>query len=373
MNRLYEILTVLLLCLIGLGLSGSFVVPVLVLLVAVITMLLVELFTGRWIASVLIVLVCLSCTWVPLMFCMVPLMVYCAMQERRLYLAAPALFVFRSLSEGISPVAEAPTDSFPDMLTQSLSGPQYLIALAGALIAVILYLRMSRLEEANKKLRVLRDEVAGKNEQLQAQNERLAEAQDNEIHLATLRERNRIAREIHDNVGHMLTRSLLQVGALLVATPEDNALHEPLEGLRDTLDQAMTSVRESVHDLHDESIDLRAIIEESVKPAREQFTISVDYSLPDTLPPSLRLGMAGIIREAVSNAIRHSDGNELTITASEYPGFYELIVHDNGQSAAKTHTGIGLRTMEERASEMHGHIRIEAGGDGFTVTLTVPK
>ncbi|MBO4396347.1 MAG: sensor histidine kinase [Eubacterium sp.] len=401
MNRLYEILTVLLLCLVGLGLSDSFGVPVFVFLAAVVLLLLVELLNGRLVASVLIALVSLSCVWVPLMFCMLPLLVYCAMQVGRWYLAIPALAVFGTLGNNAAFTNGADSGGIMTAISQPLTGPQYLIASVGAVIAFILFLRMTNLEEANKKLRHLRDEVAEKNDRLSAQNNRLVEAQDNEIHIATLRERNRIAREIHDNVGHMLTRSLLQVGALLVATPQDSPLHEPLEGLRDTLDLAMTNVRESVHDLHDESIDLRAVIEDCVKPAREQFTISVNYSLPDTLPPNLKLGMAGIVREAVSNAIRHSDGNTLSITACEHPGYYELTVHDNGHSAigkditgdgmnsdksniyghpastskitADSSAGIGLRTMEERAQEMQGHIRLDADENGFTVTLNVPK
>ncbi len=377
---MYEILTVLLLCLTGLGLSDSFGVPVFVFLTAVILLLLVELLEGRLIASILIILVSLSCVWVPLMFCMLPLLVYCAMEEERWYLATPSLAMFGTLSNS-APAADQ--SGLMGIISQPLTGPQYLIASVGAVIAAILFLRMSKLEEANKKLRNLRDEVAEKNERLLAQNERLVEAQDNEIHIATLRERNRIAREIHDNVGHMLTRSLLQVGAMLVATPEDSPMHEPLEGLRDTLDLAMTNVRESVHDLHDESVDLRAVIEDCVKPARDRFTVTVDYGLPDSLPPKLRLGMAGVIREAVSNAIRHSDGDTLNITASEHTGYYELVVHDNGRSANENSlfiqkkngdtAGIGLQTMEERSQEMHGHIRFDADGNGFTVSLSVPK
>ena len=48
--------------------------------------------------------------------------------------------------------------------------------------------------------------------------------QDYEIYLATLKERNRIAREIHDNVGHMLTRSILQLGALSVINKDETEI-----------------------------------------------------------------------------------------------------------------------------------------------------
>ena len=56
------------------------------------------------------------------------------------------------------------------------------------------------------------------------------EKQDYEIYLATLRERNRIAREIHDNVGHMLSRSILQMGALITIHKEE-PLHGQLAGV----------------------------------------------------------------------------------------------------------------------------------------------
>lgn len=73
------------------------------------------------------------------------------------------------------------------------------------------------------------------------------------MRLATLNERNRIAREIHDNVGHLLSRSLLQVGALQVVN-RDETVRQGLDTMRDTLSGAMDSIRRSVHDLHDESV-----------------------------------------------------------------------------------------------------------------------
>ena len=82
---------------------------------------------------------------------------------------------------------------------------------------------------------------------MEQRNRELLEKQDNEIYLATLRERNRIAREIHDNVGHMLSRSILQVGALATICKEET-IRQQLAGINDTLNQAMNSIRESVHD-----------------------------------------------------------------------------------------------------------------------------
>jgi signal transduction histidine kinase len=100
--------------------------------------------------------------------------------------------------------------------------------------------------------------------QLKKQRSELLENQDIELNLATLNERNRIAREIHDNVGHLLSSAILQAGALLTIN-HDEKTRDNLETLNDTLSQAMDSIRASVHKLYDESIDLDAQVKELVK------------------------------------------------------------------------------------------------------------
>ena len=71
-----------------------------------------------------------------------------------------------------------------------------------------------------------------------------------------MQERNRIAREIHDNVGHMLTRAILLLGAVKTIN-QDQKITDSLTLLEDTLTQTMDNIRSSVHNLHDNSIDLQ--------------------------------------------------------------------------------------------------------------------
>lgn len=98
--------------------------------------------------------------------------------------------------------------------------------IAGVQNGRILYLEqeMIRLRDTSTELNLV----------LQEKNKNLMEKQDYEIYLATLRERNRIAREIHDNVGHMLSRSILQMGALITIHKEE-PLHGQLAGVGETL------------------------------------------------------------------------------------------------------------------------------------------
>ncbi|WP_310602774.1 histidine kinase dimerization/phosphoacceptor domain-containing protein, partial [Anaerosporobacter sp.] len=101
----------------------------------------------------------------------------------------------------------------------------------------------------------LRDDTKELEIILEKQNQTLLENQDIEITAAMLSERNRISKEIHDNIGHLLSRSLLQIGALLTITKED-ITKETLTSLRDSISGGMDSIRSSIHNMHDESIDL---------------------------------------------------------------------------------------------------------------------
>lgn len=352
MNRLLDKLAIALICLIGLSMSESFAAPVAVFLVSIAASSTVQIFSGKRIAACIIAVWAAFCGLMPVFFCTLPMMLYDALWEKKWWLVLPAAAAF--------------------IRSEELMYSQLMISAAGIAVAVIIYMRVSGLEETVRKLTVLRDKIAEKNMQLSNQNLRLAEAQDNEIRLATLRERNRIAREIHDNVGHMLTRSLLQSGALLVLN-KDESLNEPLSSLRSTLDNAMTSIRESVHDLHDDSIDLKKIIEESVRSVDGKFTVSLDYDVGENVSGKIKLCIAGVVREGLSNAAKHSDGDKIDIALREHPGFYQLSISDNGKPQEIKENGIGLKNMQDRAESVGGRISFTASETGFRIFMSVPK
>ena len=95
------------------------------------------------------------------------------------------------------------------------------------LLSLFLAVRTQKLEKMREEFKKLRDDSMELNLLLNKKNQYLMEKQETEVHLATLKERNRIAREIHDNVGHMLSRSILQLGALK-ALNHDSSLSAPL-------------------------------------------------------------------------------------------------------------------------------------------------
>lgn len=226
------------------------------------------------------------------------------------------------------------------------------------------------------KLHSMRDASMEHDMLMEQMNHQLIEKQNAQIYNATLKERNRIAREIHDNVGHMITRSILQVGAIGVINT-DEKLKAPIADLKSTLDTAMDSMRKSVHDLYDESVDLRQALAK-LKPTDSAFAFSLEYDCEDDVPRDVKYAFIAIAKEAVNNAVKHSNGDEIRIIVREHPAFYQLEIMDNGTSAderrisGETGDGIGIKNIKERVAAIGGTMRIKAD-DGFMIFVTLMK
>lgn len=211
--------------------------------------------------------------------------------------------------------------------------------------------------------------------ELKSKNNELLENQYASIHIAMLQERNRIAREIHDNVGHMLSRTILQMGALMTIHREE-PLHGQLESVNDSLNEAMNNIRESIHDLHDESIDLRLAIQDAVSDMTKKYEVRVEYDMSDNVPRNVKYCFIAIVKEAMSNIVKHSNADKLGVLVREHPGFYQMIIEDNGTVKAKASSrnagGIGLKNMADRVAGLSGTISI-SDEKGFRIMISVPK
>ena len=353
MERLYDKLAISLICLVGFAMWGGETAPITGFLVMLIYTSLVHLTSGTYIASISIFLAAASCGWAPIFIYALPLILFDALWERRWWLVCPAVSIFINI--------------------QAVSNPmRVLIPVVGCIVSMIFYQRIYSLERMASKMKMYRDEAQETNIKLKSRNTILMKSQDDEVYLATLRERNRIAREIHDNVGHMLTRSILQAGALGVVNKDEN-LRGPLVELKNSLDEAMTSIRQSVHDLHDDSLNLKKAIEESIGSVDDKFEVNFEYDASRDIPGQIKLCVAGVVKEALSNAAKYSSGDKIHIIFREHPMFYQLLVQDDGQPGEISTTGIGLQNMRDRAESVNGRIDFSANEDGFKVFLVIPR
>lgn len=254
-----------------------------------------------------------------------------------------------------------------------LSHSPFIVLIAAWISVLGLYCEQVgyRSEKLEQNITTLRDNAQEHTLLMEKKNKMLMESQDTNIYNATLKERNRIAREIHDNVGHLLTRSILQIGAIKTIN-KDEILAEPLNNLHETLDYAMTSIRESVHDLHDESIDLKQAINEIIKPI-EEIHITMDYDLGNNVPRKIKYCFISIIKEAVNNTTKHSNAKNITIVLREHPGFYQLHIADDGTNISTNFpNGIGLTNMQDRVYALSGNFKISTE-QGFQILVSIFK
>lgn len=254
--------------------------------------------------------------------------------------------------------------------------PSFLILFSCLFFAVSYILQKNEEEYQTLLLRLhnTRDDSQERELLLAEKNQSLLEKQDFEIYTATLKERNRIAREIHDNVGHVLSRSILLTGALKTMNTQE-ILSPMLDNLDGSLNSAMNSIRTSVHDLHDDAVNL----EESIYEMAKDFTfcpVTLTYDMGRNLPKNIKYCFLSITKEAFSNIIKHSNATNVTVLMREHPALYQLCIEDNGtikpDPVSKSRSGMGLSNMKERAISLNGTFQI-IQEHGFKIFITIPK
>ncbi len=247
--------------------------------------------------------------------------------------------------------------------------------------ATLLSLRTAQLEREQERMRRTRDELQERALALEARNRDLADRQDYEVELATLAERARIAREIHDNVGHQLTRASLQTEALRVVHANEPGVAADFADVKRTVDEALQLVRTSVHALNDNAANLSVQLERIAEGARSDGGPQIELEvLAEHAPANVANCFAAILREALSNTMRHARAQNVTVRCMEHPSFYQLIVTDDGEGKIRAGgrgvaEGMGLGSMRERVEALGGTFTAgpRAGAPGWRVFATVPK
>lgn len=187
--------------------------------------------------------------------------------------------------------------------------------------------------------------------------------------LAQTAERERIARDLHDLLGHTLSVITLKAelaGKLMERDPE-RAGREIKEVERISR-EALREVRTAIAGYRSEGLQAEMA---RARLALESSGIKLEYlALPVELAPAQETVLALALREAVTNVIRHSGAGTCRITLEEADGQIRLEVRDDGRGGAAPF-GVGLSAMRERVEGLGG--RMERQGDGgTTLTVTLP-
>jgi len=246
-------------------------------------------------------------------------------------------------------------------------------------LAALLALRTTEEETTRARLHAMRDDLREKVLALQDANARLLQAQDHELRAAALSERTRIAREIHDGVGHVLTRLLLRVKAFQVTHRDEPGVVADLATLDSDLGEALDSMRRSVHALSEEGEELATSL--NLLGSRCGIAkVDVDCSTQTEPPPAVARCVVAVVREALTNAARHGRAASARVAVTDYPAFWQVTVDNDGIIPPEDeplmdgdkNAGLGLRSMTERVEALGGRVRITPR-PRFTVFATIPK
>ena len=241
------------------------------------------------------------------------------------------------------------------------------------MILFILYMVLFISQQTSEK-----QEILNLNQQLQQANEQLRIYAEESAHTAQVQERNRLAREIHDTLGHVLTGITAGADACIQMMDDspEMARHQ-MELIADTARNGMNDVRRSVKALRPDSLE-----KENLSGALNKMCTSMAQSSGAQI--QLEESLAGLtlsqdeedcvyrtVQEGITNAIRHGHATRVHVRCHIEDGVLEVSVRDNGIGCKSVTPGFGLQHMQERMLMLGGTFWYE-NSDGFCIRAEIP-
>ena len=236
------------------------------------------------------------------------------------------------------------------------------------------------LTEVREKERILglNEKLNTANQELRSANEKLEEYARESEKAAETRERNRLAREIHDTLGHSLTGIITGIEAcVMIMDVAPEATKEQLHAIAEVARSGIRDVRRSVNALRPDALehmDLGNALEQMIDGTRRSTGVTIDYEC------QIHLGgfsqdeediIYRIVQESITNAIRHGKATQIRVRIGREFHILDIHIQDNGTGCADIKKGFGLHHMQERLDILGGTL-IYDGSHGFVIHAQIP-
>ena len=261
-----------------------------------------------------------------------------------------------------------------NMLWNQVTGGIYVVFFyaAGFLLTAVFGTALRQTEIARRKNEDLLEELKTTQHQLQD--------------LAVTKERNRMAREMHDSLGHRLTVSIVQLEGAQRLIPTDPERAARMVGtMRDEMKEALAELRRTVSALRapipvDQSLDsVLSTLSQSFQQSTGIPThITVSPGFPE-LPEAYRLAFYRMAQEGLTNIQRHAMAQNAWMHLMADDQNIALLIEDDGKGIAdpnENRAGSGLIGLRERAMQLNGEMQLvgrQGGGTQLIVTVPLPK
>lgn len=224
-----------------------------------------------------------------------------------------------------------------------------------------------------------------KQNNLRRENELRIQLADAELKNRIHQERERISRDLHDNVGSQITNLItgLEIGNLHIQNNQNEQAINILGTLDVDAKRAMTDLRETIWLLESDKISFDKFLAHIKSYVQKQKTYLTDADIKVTatgnpkitLQPSQSLNLLRIIQEAVNNAHKHSGANRIRVAIAEQEQNLIISISDNGSgfNSEVSSSGNGLNNMRHRAEQLAGKLEINSPAEmGTEIRITIP-
>ena len=259
-----------------------------------------------------------------------------------------------------------------NQMTQSwFTGLESLMVCLNILLFVLyMILLFTSQKDENERIRRL-------NDQLNQANDQLRDYAVNMERMTEMRERNRLAREIHDTLGHTLTGIIMGTDAglaLFDVAPEESK--KRMQIVAQSARDGLTDVRRSIKALRPDALE-RFTLEKALEGLVENFRLTTSAQIAYfqeaeelMLDTDEEDALYRVVQEGLTNAVRHGRADRIEIRITRTGEMVTVTVRDNGTGCAKPEEGFGLRHMRERLEMLGGSLIYgnldQAAEDGYT-------
>jgi len=235
-------------------------------------------------------------------------------------------------------------------------------------------------KDENKKISELYSKLYKSSEKLEVINIQLQDYARKSQETAKIKERNRLAREIHDTIGHTLTGIATGLEAC-IALSEINISKMKLQMIKisELARAGLVDVRRSMNELRPDALErfsLIAAISKLSEDINECTNTKVEIQIVGQV---YKMGadeeetVYRIVQEGITNAVRHGAASEIIVTLEFSKNNLQIKIEDDGIGAEKIQEGFGLRHIRERVEMLGGEVSFGGNGaDGFTIFADLP-
>ncbi|WP_298547211.1 sensor histidine kinase [uncultured Aquimarina sp.] len=194
-------------------------------------------------------------------------------------------------------------------------------------------------------------------------------------------ERTRIAKELHDDVGAMLTTTKLYIGQIEPElSPEElTGIADKIGGFFDDMIQSVRSISQDLRPVVLEKLGFLEAIDSLVQTIKDSGKIKISFVNNTTQPiaKTKELNIYRIIQELITNTLKHAEASDIKIEMKNQNDSLIIVYEDNGkgldQKQLQYRKGLGLKNIESRLSVLSGTISFLEEKSGMKVQLKIPE